>query len=792
MKINKAPKNIAFIAGVFLLATLGCAKTDSLEEAKNNLKQSQEYYSKAVGIYKNLLSQNKNPAEIRFELGKIYYNRGDFKAAKEELINTDQPEAKKLLGISLYFLGEYMDALEVFSKNEGLDDEGKYYYGLTCEKLNLFDQALDNYNKIKDVKFLDTALSRRDYIQKGGKGIFIKDLDPEVAKIINESPDSQKYPQAGALILSCNEKVEITDFNQEITTSRYLIKILNDRGKQDFSEAQIEYDSTFEKIEIVYARVIKPDGSVIDVGSRHIRDVSKYLNFPLYSNARICIISFPEISENVVVEYKIRILRNKMVNDKDFVFVYPLQTSEPILKADFVLETHVGLPLHTDIINEKYNNFGADLKPKTEKTAKRIIYRWDFSNIPQIIPETNMPSNVEINPAILYSTFSSWKDVYNWWWKLAKDKIKVDADIKNKTADLIKNLKSQEDKIRAIYNFCSKEIRYVAVEYGQAGYEPHKAEDIFKNKYGDCKDQAVLLVTMLKEAGLEGYLVLIPTRDCYNLNPAFPSIIFDHCIAAVKLEGKLVFLDPTAETCSYGDLPAGDQDRKVLIFSEQGHQIESTPIFEPQHNLLKQNVDIKLDIDEGILAKKEVKTYGVYDQGQRYWLLYTPPQLIEETLKEKIQDSAVGAKLINYHARNLNDLNTPVVLDYEFSGNDYMTAAGKLRILPQLANIDNSIVAKDSRTYPLDFGILDKKEMQYSIDIGKNFVVKYLPQNITQDSPWFKFDIEYKTLGKKVILSQRSELKKKNISQSEYPEFKKFFQGLAKKVKQRIVLEKVK
>jgi len=794
MKTHKILCNVTFISGLLVLAVAacGCAKADTLEEAEKNVKQSQSYYSNAVNTYKTLISQNKQLDRVRFELGKLYYTHGDFAAAIEELKATNYSQAKKLLGISLYFLGDYTDALEVFGKYNNLDDESRYYYGLTCEKLNLFDLALDNYNKIKEEKLLALALNRKDSIQKKAKGILIKDIDPQAAKIIAEAPDAQKYPQAGALILYSDEKVEITDLNQEISTSRYLVKILNDRGKQDFSEAQIEYDSTFEKIEIIYARVIKPDGSVVDVGSRHIRDVSKYLNFPLYSNARIKIISFPEISENAVIEYKFRVLRNKMVNDKDFVSGYPLQSNEPIIKADFTIDAPVGLPLHINFINEKYNNFGAELKPKIEKTDNRLIYRWKFSDIPQIIPEVSMPSNVEVNPSMLYSTFASWKDVYNWWWKLAKDKIIADTDIKNKVVELTANLKSEEEKIRAIYNFCAKEIRYVAVEYGQAGHEPHKAEDIFRNKYGDCKDQAVLLVTMLKEAGLEGYLVLIPTKNCYNLNPDFASILFDHCIAAVKFQDKLVFLDPTAETCSFGDLPGADQGRKVLVFSSSGYQIEETPLFEAKHNQLKQSIEIKLNPDESILAKREVAAYGFYDQGQRYWLLYTPPQLIEETLKERIQDSAVGAKLINYHIRNLNDLNTPVVLDYEFSGNDYLTSAGKLRILPQLASIENSFIAKDSRAYPLDFVILNDKEIQYSIDIGESFIVKYLPQNISEDSPWFKFELGYKIQGKKIIFTQKSELKNKIVLEKDYQEFKKFFQNLAKKVKQRIVLEKIK
>jgi hypothetical protein len=73
--------------------------------------------------------------------------------------------------------------------------------------------------------------------------------------------------------------------------------------------------------------------------------------------------------------------------------------------------------------------FGARLEPEIETSAGRVVYRWQFKDVPQIIPEANMPPNVEVNPSILMSTFSSWEEVYQWWWALARDKIKADEAI---------------------------------------------------------------------------------------------------------------------------------------------------------------------------------------------------------------------------------------------------------------------------------------------------------------------------------------------------------------------------
>jgi len=785
-------KTSFFLIFAFCILNLisGCAQKNELKEAQDYLKKSKIYYQHATDLYKDLIAKGKDLDKLHFELGQLYYNQGEWKQAIEEFKKSGYVKAKKFLAISYYRLGNFTDALEVFNREETPDDEYLYYHGLTCEKLNLFDQALSIYKKIKTKEFAAAALERLNIIEKEAGPVHIKDIDPQVYKILEDAPRQDKYPQAGALILFCDEKIEVAPQNTQVSTLHYIIKILNERGKEDFSESHIDYDSTYETVELEYARTIKPDGTVTEVGTRHIRDVSKYLNFPLYSNARVYIISFPEITEGSSIEYKIKIRRNQLINKKDFIVSYPLQAQEPIISANLSIILPSERTLYIKTLNDKYNDFGANLKPKIQSQKGRLIYSWQFTNIPQIIPESNMPDSVEINPAMLVSTFSSWQEVYNWWWKLAQDKIKADASIKDKVRELTSNRDSEEAGIKAIYNFCAKDIRYVAVEYGQAGYEPHNAGDIFKNKYGDCKDQAILLVTMLKEAGFTAWPVLIPTKECYNLNEDFPSVLFDHCIAAVSVKDKVVFVDPTAETCSFGDLPSGDQNRRVLIFKESGYIIQNTPLYPAEHNLIKQYLKIKINSDETIAAEKSIFSYGMYDQGQRFWMLYTPPELIQESLKEGIQSISIGATLVNYNIKSLEDLNTPVILNYAFRGLEYFTVAGKTRIMPQLAGLDTSLVAKDKRKYPIEFSVLDIKETIFEIEIPGNLVIKYMPPSITEESPWLKFMVEYNQKNNKIYFIEKIELKKNIISQEDYPNFKTLFEGLAKKIKQRTILEK--
>ena len=607
------------MSGIWILNfSTGCIQKSKLDEARHYTKQSHDYYKRAIAEYQDLISQGKDLNQAYFELGLLYYQQAEYELASLYLSKTTFPEADKYRAFALYRTNDFTEAQNAFRNIDNPDAETLYYYGEVCERLNLYDQALNIYNRITEEPFKTHAQNRIQSITKLDESAYLDSLTPSLQEIVRTAPPAERYPNAGALILFCDERVELGPENTAVFFEHVLIKILNERGKQDFSEVVIGYDSTYDKVELECARTIRPDGIVVSVGERHIRDVSKYLNFPLYSNARARIISFPEITQGCIIEYKYKVYRNQLINEDDFVLTYRLQELEPIIQAKLKLVIPTGKSLHYKILNSDYNTTQAKLEPEVKESSEHKEYLWEFKDIPAIIPEANMPSNSKINPIILVSTFDSWQEIYSWWWDLAEDKIQADQAIRQKVKELIKEKDTAIDKVRAIYNFCAEDIRYVAVEYGQAGYEPHKATDIFFNKYGDCKDQVILMIAMLSEIGIQGFPVLIGTDDYLNLEEDFPSVNFNHSIAAVKINQNLVFLDPTCSTCSFGNLPVGDQQRKVLVFTDAGYSIEETPIYHPQHNSLRKIFKMKINPDETIEAEKTVFTFGLFEAGQRF------------------------------------------------------------------------------------------------------------------------------------------------------------------------------
>jgi len=784
MKTYKINLILIFLAG-FLFS---CASApDRLVTADRLAKASLADYQKAIKEYQAVIAATDDKAVIQRKLGGLYFEHKDYDLAVGTLQNLNDPASQRMLAIAQYKLGNYTDSLEIFNRlGEQADGQYMYYYGLACEKLNLYDQAKKIYAKINTPSFSTLAQSR---IQEIDSQLQAKQKDPQILKLINESPGEKEYPQAGAVILQAEESTEITPDNTQVDDIHYSIKILNDRGKK-FAEVNIDYDSTYEKTQLVFARTIKPNGEVVNVGAKHIRDVSRYLDFPLYSNARALIISMPEVIDGSIIEYRVKITRNKLIADKEFDLAYSLQADEPIVRARLFFVVPLDRQVNFIYLNQEFNSFKARLEPQVSREGLKKIYYWEFKDIPQIIPEPLMSPVSEITPAFILSSFKSWDQIYKWWWSLTKDKIDINPEMKALVKGLIAGKDTPEGKTRAVYNWCIKNIRYVGIEYGQAGYEPHRATEILANKYGDCKDQAILLVSLLKEAGIEAYPVLIGTKGTYRLEEKLPTVLFDHCIAATRIDSRLVFMDPTGETVSFGDLPTDDQARKVLVFFKDRVEIVSTPDFPAEHNRLLRKTDIKIKPDENIEAQREITTFGYYDQGQHWKFKYTRPILIEESLKEAVHQIVPGGKLLKYKIDNIEDMDKPVKLFYQFSGPNYLIRAGRARVIGG-GGVDTSLVAKDRRNYDIDFGDLNEEESTTTIELPDNLTVKFLPEPIVYQTKWSEVISEYSFKDHRLTLISKNIRKQKTVSREEYAEFKKTLEDLAEKSKQCIILEKI-
>lgn len=752
---------------------------------KLSLEDLSALYKQKTSQYEKLLEKNPQDIDLRLKLADFYYQFKDYSKAKDLAAGIETKRAKVILAKVYARIKDYTHAIEIFEQLGRIDDaEYLYLYAQTLEEKKLFPQAIEIYEKLKPPyeefgrqKVKDIGMKIEEGMPEG-----IKQLLDEQANFLSGIQDEE------AAVLFVDETIEVNEDNTSVSTLYTAQKVLKEKGR-DLGEVEIGYDSTYERVELEYARTITPGNKIVYAGIKDIRDVSKYLNFPLYSNAKAFIVSMPAVEIGAILEYKVKVYSSKLINEDKFTFLYHLREQYPIGKAKFKLIVPKDKNLKYKFLNEEYAS-GVNLSPAvTEDTGKKVYY-WEFKEIKPIIPEEEMPPFSMVNPAVIISSFDSWEEIYSWWHGLFKDKTALSEEVKAFVKDLIKDCKTDLEKAKKIYEFCAQEVRYVGVEYGESGYEPHSAVEIFWNRYGDCKDKATLLVSMLREAGLKAYPVLIPTREVYPVSRDFPSVNFNHAIAALSYNNELIFMDATASTTSFSDLPLDDQERDVFVVLDDGYKIYTTPLIEDNEIVYEMNIDINEKEDAKI--ERKVFTKGFYASSQRFYLKYTHPQKIKENLQERMMRISPLSKLIDYKIENVDDFDKPPVLTYSFETKKFFNPAKNLRIMPVLddLDIDVSYIGKEERNFPIEFHGIYRIISKVKINLPQGIKVKYLPDEKEFTAQWFDFKSKYEEKENSLDFYEEFVIKKRLVDVKDYKEFKKQLEETVYFLRETIILER--
>ncbi len=601
----------------------------------------------------------------------------------------------------------------------------------------------------------------------------------------------------GAKIIYDNVTVEFFKDGRKIWKEEKEIKILNRQGTNDFGEIVIPFSHEHQKVKILYAYTVLPDGKIVKPQKEAFNIV--YPPFqamaPIYSDLRYQTISMPATKPGAILKYGFVIKTVKPYIKNQFWALNFFQSTYPIEHTSFRIE----VPTEKKIKIKEYN---LSDKPTIERKNGKTIYIYSIDSVPPIKEEQSMPPFSEIAKKVSITSLQSWNQIAKWYTELAEKAVEPDETVKKTTLNLVKGIRDKEKQIKIVYNFVSQNIRYVGLEFGINGYKPHSASSILKNRYGDCKDHATLLIAMLKVLGIRGYPVLIPTIGIADMNIKMPTpSAFNHEIAAIKWKGKWLFLDTTSDTVPFEELPAADQGRHVLIIDMENRNgiIEKTPVFPPQTNKEEFRGSFNID-EEGNLSGNFHFIYsGVYAHRERAILSGFNTSNQEKQFVEKIAASVIpGFNLRNFEISNYKNLNLKNVR-IKINGNSefYGTKTAHIMLIhvptPTYKRLI-SLVASRERTYSYIIGYKMMKHSKVEITIPKGYKIAFLPEDFNYSNNVGSINIWWKMKGNdKMEMEFSLVLKKEKVATKEYGELRNLFNLTVKTLgNQIIILEKEK
>ena len=457
---------------------------------------------------------------------------------------------------------------------------------------------------------------------------------------------------------------------ERVVTAR--IHVQSDAGVQQLGELVFGYNASNEQIDVHYVRVKKPDGTTAEAGPDAVKDMTAPVarDAPIYTDYKEKHITVPALSPGATLEYKISTRVVTPLAAGEFWFQHSFLTAAIVL--DERLEINV--PEHRKINLESAGNLSYD----TDTSGGRTIYRWKHSNLKHAAEEASKKEAEQARtPDVQLTTFKSWEDVARWYAKISEGRAEPTPEIRAKTAALIEGRATELEKIEALYEYVSKNIRYVSLSFGLGRYQPHSASEVFANQYGDCKDKHTLLAAMIAAAGLRADAVLIPFARKLDTSLPSPSQ-FDHMITAVPIGKELIWMDSTAEVAPFRLLSSPLRNKSALLVPDDGAgKIVTTPADPPFPSV--QHVEITGEVSDlgKLTAHAHYSLRGDTELVLRLAFRRTPKTEWKQLGQTVLTLDGLHGEVTAVKPADPTDTRNPFVLDLDFTQSNFLDWSAK-------------------------------------------------------------------------------------------------------------------
>jgi cellulose synthase operon protein C len=499
-------------------------------------------------------------------------------------------------------------------------------------------------------------------------------------------------------------------------------------------------------------------------------------------------VSFPRLNAGDVVELCYRIEdvspRNEIADY--FGELEYLQGDEPIASSEYVLITPKAKPFHI---------FASGLRGlvrETKEEGDRRISRFSAADVPPVAPEPSMPPWPEVLAHVHVSTFKTWDEVGSWYWGLAREQFDVDDEVRKKVREITKNLTDDQSKVRAIYKYAT-ETRYVALEFGIEGIRPRRCAQTLARGWGDCKDKATLIVTMLREAGIPATIVLVRTRTRGEIeqDPASLALI-DHAIAYVP--SLDLYLDGTAEHSGSTELPVMDRGVMGLQINEGKPKLVRLPEPAPEASVLRRQVDLTLAADGSTQFGVDIQVGGAFasEWRTRYMAEGTRRDRASRDLASDFGAVELAPGKAGVEVNELEDIEQPVKLRARGKAGSLVRREGDSLSVPAVPTqrLAAEFASLSSRTLDVVIPALTSREDDWILRLPPGLRVTRAPLPQELDTPFGRFSISVEQSIGKVLVRSRLSFKKGRIRPSEYMGFRTFCETVDRAFGQRLVLGK--
>jgi len=408
---------------------------------------------------------------------------------------------------------------------------------------------------------------------------------------------------ADGVVLAQERRYVLDEDGRRRYTIRTVFLVATPAGVEAASTVGITWKPWYQARPTIRARVISPDGA------EHILDPATITESPadegyddIYGDTIVVNAPLPGISPGAVVEQEISVTETTTVFDRGMVTRVYLGGGWP------VRHTRIEIEAPATVVFRYRTRLLPELETHELDRAGRVAVAFENGPLAPLQEFDRLMANDDPQrPYIAFSTGTSWAGVAGGYAGIVDAQIDTNAVAKI-AAEAILGSETREEIAEKLLRRLHQDVRYTGVWLGNASIVPRPPQETLERGYGDCKDQAALLVALFRAAGTEAYVALLMTESGSEIEPDLPGFgAFNHAIVYVPGTPPL-WIDPTDEFVRVGQLPLSDQGRLALVAAPETSGLIKTPQSQPADNRIVERREVFLS-EEGLGRIVETSQY---------------------------------------------------------------------------------------------------------------------------------------------------------------------------------------
>jgi hypothetical protein len=625
---------------------------------------------------------------------------------------------------------------------------------------------------------------------------------PDWLRILAQQPVKKYGERVNAVVLLHETETTVKDSGETVTRVRRVVRVLRPDGRNTAYQAVPFDDET--KLNYMKGWSVSARGQEYEAKKDDLVELSGGEGYEVYSDEKLKAMRIPGVDVGTVVGVEWEQKRHLYTFEDQWYF----QGRSPVERARFILHLPANWEFRAAWINH------AEQAPVSQGGT----YIWELNDIPRIEDEDEMPQVRALEGQLIVTffsektkgrTYASWNDFGAWYSQLTAGMRDPSPALQQKVQELAPASLPLLERIRALARFVQRDVRYAAIEIGIGGYQPHPATQVFSNRYGDCKDKATLLSSMLAQIGVKSYYVPVHTDRGIYTDKTPPTNGFNHVILAIQLPeasdsdpmpavyehprlGRLLIFDPTSTVVPLGQIPYYEQDNYGLLVTDQAGELIHLPLSKPEANRINRTAKLTLLPDGFVKGEvQEVRT-GSLAAESRLTFAHETNADRRKTLERFLGRMVGSFQLDGVEADNLDDIDKDLIIRYQFTAEHYAKNAGPLLLVrPRvLGEKLGSLDISKPRHYPYDLGIPTLQTDTFEFNLPDGYKVDELPDAAQAAFTFGEYSSKIENDGAKLKYSREYKIKATSIPAERIGDLAKFFREINQDERSMAILKR--